>query len=132
VIPVDLAPEVLASLHAMSDSGAAPQRCLRRRGRTGRRAARLGPDSVLAALGIVKPEGVQLEVESEDLGQGETETRHRYQWTDGDRSILAEQVKNEIFDGATPYTTYVRGVIIDGDRGVLLHGRDGGAQVIEG
>ena len=43
--------------------------------------------------------------------------------------IPAEQIKNEIFDGAT---TYVRGVIIDGDRGVLLHGRDDSALVIEG
>jgi hypothetical protein len=40
-------------------------------------------------------------------------------------------VKNEIFDGATPYTTYVRGVIIDGDRGLLLTGRDRGL-IIEG
>ena len=63
---------------------------------------------------------------------GETETRHRYQWTEDGRSILAEQIKNEIFDGATPYTTYVRGAIIDGDRGVLLHGRDDSALVIEG
>ena len=79
-----------------------------------------GPDSVLAALDIVKPDGVELEFSSEDLGQGETEYRHGYQWTDGSRSILAEEVKNEIYDGATPYSTYVRGVIIDGDRGVLL------------
>jgi hypothetical protein len=75
---------------------------------------------------------VELEVESEDLGQGETETRYRYQWTEGVRSILAEEVKNEIFDGATPYSTYVRGVIIDGDRGVLLTGRDDSALVFEG
>jgi hypothetical protein len=91
-----------------------------------------GPDSVLAARGIAKPDGVELEVVSEDLGQGETETRYRYQWTEGGRSILAEQIKNEIYDGATPYTTYVRGVIVDGDRGVLLTGRDDSAQVIEG
>jgi hypothetical protein len=26
---------------------------------------------------------------------------------------LAEEVKNEIYDGARPYTTYVRGVIVD-------------------
>ena len=64
--------------------------------------------------------------------QGETETSHCYQWTDGGRSILAEEIKNEIFDGATPYTTYVRGVIIDGDRGVLLTGGDDSALVIEG
>ena len=44
----------------------------------------------------------------------------------------AEQVKNEIFDGATPYTTYVRGVIVDGDRGVLLTGRDDSALITEG
>ena len=90
------------------------------------------PDSVLAALGIAKPDGVELEVVSEDLGQGETQTRYRYQWTEGGRSILAEEVKNEIYDGATPYSTYVRGVIIDGDRGVLLTGRDDSALIIEG
>jgi hypothetical protein len=44
----------------------------------------------------------------------------------------AEQAKNEIFDGATPYTTYVRGVIVDGDRGVLLTGRDDTALITEG
>jgi hypothetical protein len=91
-----------------------------------------GPDAVLAALGIAKPDGVELEVVSEDLGQGETETSYRYQWSDGGRSILAEQIKNEIYDGATPYSTYVRGVIVDGDRGVLLTGRDDSAVVIEG
>ncbi len=91
-----------------------------------------GPDSVLAALGIAKPDGVELEVVSEDLGQGETETRYRYQWTEGGRSILAEEVKNEIYDGATPYSTYVRGVIIDGDRGVLLTGSGDSALVFEG
>ena len=91
-----------------------------------------GPESVLTALGLVKPDDVELEVLSEDLGQGETETVHRYQWTDGSRSILAEEVKNEIFDGATPYSTYVRGVLIDGDRGVVLTGRDDSAVVTEG
>ena len=35
-------------------------------------------------------------------------------------------------DGATPYSTYVRGVIIEGDRGVLLTGSGDSAQVIEG
>jgi hypothetical protein len=89
-------------------------------------------DSVLTALGITRPDGVELEVESEDLGQGETQTRYRYQWTEGRRSILAEEIKNEIYDGATPYSTYVRGVIIDGDRGVLLTGRGDSAQIIEG
>jgi hypothetical protein len=51
---------------------------------------------------------------------------------EGGRSILAEEVKNEIFDGATPYSTYVRGVIIDGERGVLLTGKGDSAMVIEG
>lgn len=91
-----------------------------------------GPDAVLAALGIAKPDGVELDYSSEDLGQGETESRYGYYWTEGDRSILAEEVKNEIFDGATPYSTYLRGVIIDGDRGVLLTGKGGSATVIEG
>jgi hypothetical protein len=92
-----------------------------------------GPDSVLAALGIAKPDGVELQYSSEDLGQGETESRHGYQWTDDDgRMILAEEIKTEIFDGATPYSTYVRGVIIDGDRGMLLTGKDDIALVVEG
>lgn len=92
-----------------------------------------GPDSVLAALGIAKPEDVKLEAVDEYLGQGETETRYTYQWTDdAGRSILAEQIRNEIFDGATPYTTYVRGVIIDGDTGVLLYGRDDSGLITEG
>jgi antitoxin component of MazEF toxin-antitoxin module len=90
------------------------------------------PDSVLTALGLVKPDDVELEVVSDYLGEGETETRYRYQWTEGGRSILAEEIKNEIYDGATPYTTYVRGVIVDGDRGVLLTGRDDSALIIEG
>lgn len=89
-------------------------------------------DSVLIAMGVNKPADVELEVVSEYLGQGETQIRHRYQWAEGGRSILAEEVKNEIYDGATPYTTYVRGVIIDGDRGTLLTGRDGSALIIEG
>ena len=41
-------------------------------------------------------------------------------------------IKNEILDGATPYSTYVRGVINDGDRGVLLSGRRDSAVVTEG
>ena len=73
-----------------------------------------------------------MQVTDEYLGQGETETKHRYEWTDGGRSILAEQVKNEIFDGATPYSTYVRGVIIDGAHGLLLTGDGDSALVIEG
>ena len=90
------------------------------------------PDSVLTALGITKPDDVELEVVSEDVGRGETERCYRYQWTEGGRSILAEGVKNEIYDSATPYTTYVRGVIVDADRGVLLTGSGDSAQVIEG
>jgi hypothetical protein len=90
------------------------------------------PGSVLTALGLVKPDHVELELVSEYLGEGETETRYRYQWTEGSRSILAEEVKNEIYDGATPYSTYVRGVIVDGDRGALLTGRDDSALIIEG
>ncbi len=92
-----------------------------------------GPDAVLAALGIAKPDGIGLEYSSEDLGQGQTEYRHCYRWTDDNgRSILAEEVKNEIFDGATPYSTYVRGVIIHGNGGVLLTGHDDSAMIIEG
>lgn len=90
------------------------------------------PDSVLIAMGINKPGDVALDVVSEYLGEGETQTSYRYQWTEGGRSILAEEVKNEIYDGATPYSTYVRGVIVDGDRGVLLTGRDDSAVIIEG
>jgi hypothetical protein len=57
---------------------------------------------------------------------------NRYQWADGGRSTGAEEVKNEIYDGATPYSTYVRGVIVDGDRGVLLTGSGDSAPVIKG
>ncbi|MDT5130281.1 MAG: hypothetical protein QOH54_5925, partial [Mycobacterium sp.] len=59
-----------------------------------------GPDAVLDALGIDRPDGVELEVVSCDLGQGETETCHRYQRVDygrgqlltgsGDNAILTE------------------------------------------
>jgi hypothetical protein len=41
------------------------------------------------------------------------------------------KIKTEIYDGATPNSTYVRGVIIDGDRGVLLTGREDSALIIE-
>lgn len=91
-----------------------------------------GPDCVLSALDLVKPDGVQLEVLTEELGQGETETRYRYRWQDGTRSVLAEEIRAEIYDGVTPATTCVRAVVVDGDRGVLLTGRDGSALVIEG
>ena len=58
--------------------------------------------------------------------------RGRNPWAEGGRSIVAEKVKNEIYEGATPYSTYVRGVIIDGYRGVLLTGSGDSALVIEG
>jgi hypothetical protein len=48
------------------------------------------------------------------------------------RSFLAEEVKTEMFDGAAPYSTYVRGMITDSDRGVLLIGRGDNAVAIEG
>ena len=38
----------------------------------------------------------------------------------------------EIYDGATAYSAYLRGVIVDGLRGVLLTGRDDSALIIEG
>ena len=47
-------------------------------------------------------------------------------------SVDENEVKTEIFDGATSYSTYVRGVIVDGDRGELLIGSVGSAVVIEG
>jgi hypothetical protein len=75
---------------------------------------------------------VELEVVSEYLGEGETKTCYRYQWAEDGRSILAEEVKNEVYDGATPYSTYVRGVIIDCAGGVLLTGKDDSARIIEG
>ena len=106
MIPVELAPDVTASLRAMKDRGTPPPRCHK---------------------GVIQSAiagGVRRLVE--------TETSYRYQWTEGGRSILAEQVKNEIFYCATPYSTYVRGVIIEGDRGVLLTGSGDSALVFEG
>ena len=41
-------------------------------------------------------------------------------------------VKNEIYDGATPHSTYVRRVIVDGERGVPVIDRDGSALMVEG
>lgn len=81
-----------------------------------------GPDAVLQALGVHRPDGVDLDVESEYLGQGETRTVWRYLFTDGGRSVLAEEVKSELFDGATPSSSCLRGVLIDGAHGVLLTG----------
>ncbi|MCT7659298.1 hypothetical protein [Mycobacterium deserti] len=92
-----------------------------------------GPDAVLAALGIAKPDGVEMEYSTEDLGQGESESRRGYRWTGADgRSILAEEVKNEIFDGATPYSTYLRGLVIDRDGGMILTAEDDSAVIVEG
>ncbi len=91
-----------------------------------------GPPAVLDALGIELPDGVELQILTRDLGQGETETCYRYQWVDGDRSVLVEEVKNEIYDGATPYSTHVRGVVIDGAHGLLLTGSGDSAVVVEG
>jgi hypothetical protein len=87
---------------------------------------------VLTALGLTKPEHVELEILTEELGQGETETSYRYQWTEGGRYIIAEEIVSEIFDGATPRSTYVRGAIVDGAGGVVLTGRDGSALITEG
>jgi hypothetical protein len=98
-----------------------------------RRAAELGTVSGVRVVSVDEDVLVaELELVSGYLGQGETETSHRYQWTEGGRSILAEEVKNEIYDGATPYTTYVRKVIVDGERGVLVTGRDDSSLIIEG
>ncbi|ANE81251.1 hypothetical protein A7U43_19915 [Mycobacterium adipatum] len=90
------------------------------------------PEAVLTALGVAKPDDVDLDIESEDLGQGETETRYRYLFTDNGRSVLAEEVRNEIFDGATPCTRSLRGVLIDGGHGALVTANGDGAQLIRG
>ena len=87
---------------------------------------------MLTALGVAKPDDVDLDIESEDLGQGETETRYRYLFTDNGRSVLAEEVRNEIFDGATPCTRSLRGVLIDGGHGALVTANGDGAQLIRG
>lgn len=91
-----------------------------------------GPDGVLATLGIARPAGVEPHCESEDLGQGEEETRYGYRWTEGGRSVIAEEVKTEIFDGATPYSRYLRGVVVDGESGSILSGSGDSALLIEG
>jgi hypothetical protein len=59
---------------------------------------------------------VEMEHFSEDLGQGDPRSISRYQWSDGGRDVLAEHIKDEIYDGATPYMTFVRGVVVDDDR----------------
>lgn len=92
----------------------------------------LSPEGVLSALGIAKPQDVELDIESEDLGQGETETRYRYLFTDNGRSVLAEEVTSEIFDGATPCSRWVRGVVIDNGRGALITANRDRAVLIRG
>lgn len=87
---------------------------------------------MLTALGVAKPDDVELDVDSEDLGQGQSETRYRYLFTDNGRSVLAEEVKNEIFDGATPCSRYLRGVLIDGGRGALVTASRDGAVLTQG
>lgn len=83
------------------------------------------PDAVLTALGIARPDDVELDVESEDLGQGETQTVHRYLFTDAGRSVLAEEVK-------TPSWTRLRGLVIEDGRGALVTANQDGAQLIQG
>lgn len=90
------------------------------------------PDAVLTALGVAKPVDVELDIASQDLGRGETETRYRYLFTDNGRAVLAEEVTNEIFDGATPCSRYLRGVLIDGGHGALVTANGDGAQLIRG
>ena len=90
------------------------------------------PDAVLEALGIERPADVEATYAAEDLGQGETETRYGYQWETDGGSVLAEEVKNEIYDGATPYTRYLRGVVVDGEHGRILSGSGEDALLIEG
>jgi hypothetical protein len=121
LIPVELAPEVHVSLRPMTDGGTPPPRC-----HAG--AVRRPVDNTLS--GGTRP--WDLPDLHRRAAEGETQTSYRYRWTEAGRSILAEEVKNEIYDGATPYSTYVRGVIVDGDRGVLLTGRDDSALIIEG
>jgi hypothetical protein len=90
------------------------------------------PEAVLTALGVAKPDDVELEVASADLGHGETETRYRYLFTDNGRSILAEEIMSEIFDGAAPGARYLRGVMIDRGRGALLTANRDRAELIRG
>ena len=86
------------------------------------------PDAVLAALGITRPDDVELDVESANLGPGETRTVMRYLFTDAGRSVLAEQIT----EGATPLWRLLRGVLIDGGRGALVTANRDGAQLIMG
>lgn len=94
--------------------------------------AEFSPDAVLTALGVAKPDDVDLDIESEDLGQGHTETRYRYLFTDNGRSVLAEEVKSETVDGATPCSRHLRGVLIDAGRGALVTASRDGAVLTRG
>ncbi|MGN7781052.1 hypothetical protein ACTJJE_16215 [Mycolicibacterium sp. 22603] len=92
---------------------------------------RFSVEGVLAALGIDKPDDVELDVESAKLGHGETETRYRYLFTDRGRSVQAEEVTCEL-DDAPPSSRRVRGVLIDNGRGALLTGSRDRAVLIQG
>jgi hypothetical protein len=48
------------------------------------------------------------------------------------RPEVTRRVALERWGADSPYSTYVRGVIVDGDHGVLLHGRDDSALTTEG
>jgi hypothetical protein len=155
VIPVVLAPEVVDSPRRMRDRGEQPKRChdgiigsaisdtlkrLIRDDLSGgvrrwdlpalrRRAAQLGDVSGARAVCV----DADVLVASEDLGQDETESRHGYRWTDADgRSMLAEEIETEVFDGATSYSEYLRGVVIDGFGGAVLAGGGDTAVIVEG
>jgi hypothetical protein len=90
-----------------------------------------GPDAVLRVLGIVKPDGVRMETTTEFDGQA-TVTIDRYEWAEYGRTVLAEHVKRDPYDGVSPYSMLVRGVVIEGDRGALLAGSDDRVVLIEG
>jgi hypothetical protein len=45
---------------------------------------------------------------------------------------LVRRLLDDDLDGATPRSSYVRGVIVDGDRGVLLSGGGDSALVVDG
>ena len=92
---------------------------------------RLSVEGVLAALGIDKPDDVELDVESAKLAHGETETRYRYLFTHQGRSVLAEEV-NCAFDDTDLSSCRVRGVVIDNGSGALLTGSRDRAVLIRG
>jgi hypothetical protein len=61
-----------------------------------------------------------------------TITIDRYGWAEYGRTVLAEHVKRDPYDGVSPYSKHVRGVVIEGDRGALLAGSDDRVVLIEG